>query len=97
MSVGKNPLAVLVSTRTPLKTADQAARLVWLTDNWPRVALSLRAVVKRSSRRQSFVGWAKKASLAQALKPTRLNESWPALVTTWPLPLHACQFLNQLG
>src|ERR1700720_665747 len=23
-------------TITPLSTADQAARLVWLTDNWPR-------------------------------------------------------------
>ena len=52
----------LVRTQTPLRTADQAARLVWLMDNWPRVALSLMPVVNRSSRRQSFVGSLRKAS-----------------------------------
>src|SRR5512140_568199 len=63
-STGSPPAGsrLLVSTMTPLKTADQAARLVWLTDNWPRVAFSLRVVVNRSSRCQSFVGWEKKES-----------------------------------
>src|SRR5206468_10169217 len=43
-------------TTTPEKRADQAARLVWLIESRPRVALGCKAVVNRSSRRQSFVG-----------------------------------------
>lgn len=47
----------LVSTETPLSTADQAARPLWFTDNRPRVAFSSKAVVKASSNGQSLVGW----------------------------------------
>src|ERR1039458_9890573 len=80
---------LLVSAITPLKAADQAARLVWLMDNWPRVALSLRAVLKRSKRRQSFVGWLKKASKKETLFEKRAV--WPMLVITTPLPVQVCQ------
>src|ERR1035438_7945736 len=80
---------LLVSAITPLKAADQAARLVWLMDNWPRVALSLRAVVNRSKRRQSFVGWLNKASEKKTLFEKRAV--WPMLVIITPLPVQVCQ------
>src|ERR1035438_9158287 len=79
---------LLVSAITPLKAADQAARLVWLMDNWPRVALSLRAVVNKSRRCQSFVGWLRKASEDQELIGKRVV--WPKLVITTTLPVHFC-------
>src|ERR1035437_292364 len=79
---------LLVSAITPLKAADQAAKLGWLMDNWPRVALSLRAVVNRSRRRQSFVGWESKASENQTLFEKRVV--WPKLVITTPLPVQIC-------
>src|SRR5689334_17258843 len=44
------------SAMTPPNRADQAGRLVWLMGTRPRVALSLKAVVKRSMIAQSFVG-----------------------------------------
>src|SRR5690349_18866381 len=47
---------VSVNTLTPLRTADQDAILVWLTESKPRLALSFGATVKRSRIRQSLVG-----------------------------------------
>src|ERR1035441_8374902 len=79
---------LLVSAITPLKAADQAARLVWLMDNWPRVALSFRAVVNRSRRCQSLVGWVRKASEKKTLFEKRAV--WPKLVIITPLPVHFC-------
>src|ERR1019366_5224962 len=85
---------LLVSAITPLKAADQAARLVWLMDNWPRVALSLRAVVNRSRRCQSLVGWVSKASENQT--PFEKRAVWPKLVITTPLPVQVCQVARSM-
>src|SRR5690349_17792056 len=63
----------LGNTLTPLSTADQAARLVWLTESWPRPALSLSAVVKRSRICQSLVGAVKIASGTMVLAPTTVG------------------------
>src|ERR1035441_2757439 len=85
---------LLVSAITPLKAADQAARLVWLMDNWPRVALSLRAVVNRSRRCQSLVGWVSKASEKKTLFEKRAV--WPKLVIITPLPVQVCQVAKSM-
>src|ERR1039458_2176162 len=52
----------LVRVITPLRTADHAARLVWLTDNCPRAAFSFMVAVNRSSSTRSFTGRCKAAS-----------------------------------
>src|SRR6266568_66704 len=84
-------LTLLVTAMTPDKIADQPARPVWLTDNLPRAALSLKAVVNRSRMCQSLVGWVKAASRAPAYSGTRLVAIWPKFVTVWPFPVHVAQ------
>src|SRR5436309_14601609 len=88
---------------TPLSTADQAARLVWLIPSRPRAALSLKAVVNRSSMAQSLVGCVSKASFAKEVAGVLtvtgrlkiLVLSWPKLVTTTLLPLQFSQTFSQ--
>ena len=47
---------LLLDVVMPLKTADQAARLVWFIESRPRATLGWMSVVKMSSSRQSLVG-----------------------------------------
>ena len=42
------PATVFVITLTPEKTADHAARFVWLMFNWPRAAVGLMHVAREN-------------------------------------------------
>src|ERR1022692_3217475 len=91
----------LVSVITPLRTADHAARLVWLTDNCPRAALSLTVAVNKSSSARSCIGRCKAASgtmLTKAPKPdqafqvgSRLEGVLLVQSTLFPSPLQLAQ------
>ena len=47
---------VFTSTATPLNTADQAAKPVWLIGRRPRAALSVNTVVNSSNNVRSIAG-----------------------------------------
>src|ERR1035438_5076685 len=78
---------VLASTSTPPNKADHAARLLllMLTDNWPRVALSLNAVLNKSNKSRSATGAALVASKRFPF-PVQCNH---VLVPVWPAGLLA--------
>src|SRR5581483_1937485 len=78
--------AGLVAAMTPSKIAAQAAKLVWLMDNCPRVALSLIAAVNRSKMAQSLVGCEIAASLTNIFPDHRR-----------PFPVQFCHLIGDTG